>query len=128
MNATMSESTRNPESLEERIRQRAYSLWLDGGCPHGQALDHWLAAKQELMTSLHEEAAENSPRFAYPDLTSPFSIRKTIAANLADPTHRFHAPSVAHDDRLAVVAGEARQRIRGRHFAGSLRAQPKQSK
>ena len=27
--------------IEERIRERAYQIWLEEGCPEGRELDHW---------------------------------------------------------------------------------------
>ena len=27
--------------IEQRIRERAYQIWLDEGCPEGRELDHW---------------------------------------------------------------------------------------
>ena len=27
--------------IEQRIRERAYRIWLDEGCPQGRGLDHW---------------------------------------------------------------------------------------
>ena len=32
----------------EQIARRAYEIWMDGGCPHGCDLDHWLQAEREL--------------------------------------------------------------------------------
>ena len=32
--------------LDEQIRSQAYSLWQQECCPHGRALDNWLAAEQ----------------------------------------------------------------------------------
>jgi hypothetical protein len=29
---------------EDRIRERAYLIWVDEGGPHGRELDHWLRA------------------------------------------------------------------------------------
>ncbi len=29
------------------IRERAYFIWEDEGCPDGRALDHWLQAERE---------------------------------------------------------------------------------
>ncbi len=29
-----------------RIRQRAYQIWLEEGCPEGRALDHWEMARE----------------------------------------------------------------------------------
>jgi hypothetical protein len=33
---------------EDRIRERAYLIWVDEGGPPGRDLDHWLRAKWEL--------------------------------------------------------------------------------
>jgi hypothetical protein len=37
------------QSLENRIRERAYEMWTAHGCVHGQAEQHWLAAERELL-------------------------------------------------------------------------------
>ena len=36
------------EVKDDRIRERAYLIWVDEGSPHGRELDHWLRAKWEL--------------------------------------------------------------------------------
>jgi len=33
-------------SLEQRIRDRAYQIWLDEGCPEGRADAHWDMASE----------------------------------------------------------------------------------
>src|SRR5579862_9410603 len=33
---------------EERIRQRAYEIYLECGCEDGHAEEHWLAAEREI--------------------------------------------------------------------------------
>ena len=38
------------QNLEQRIRERAYELWLDGGCHHGNAEVHWLAAQRQVLS------------------------------------------------------------------------------
>jgi hypothetical protein len=37
------------QSLERRIRERAYEIWTANGCVHGQADQHWLAAEREIL-------------------------------------------------------------------------------
>jgi hypothetical protein len=32
--------------LEQRIRERAYKIWLDEGCPEGRANVHWEMARE----------------------------------------------------------------------------------
>jgi hypothetical protein len=36
-------------NLIERIRERAYNIWLASGCPHGEADRHWHAAEREIL-------------------------------------------------------------------------------
>ena len=43
--------------LEQAIRERAYFMWLDGGCVHGNADAHWLAAEVELTAEAEVLAA-----------------------------------------------------------------------
>ena len=33
---------------DDRIRERAYLIWIDEGRPNGREVDHWLRAKWEL--------------------------------------------------------------------------------
>jgi Protein of unknown function (DUF2934) len=33
---------------EERIRQRAYKIWLEEGCPEGRAEIHWEMARESV--------------------------------------------------------------------------------
>ncbi len=33
---------------DDRVRKRAYLIWLNEGQPHGRDLDHWLRAEWEL--------------------------------------------------------------------------------
>jgi hypothetical protein len=35
-------------TLTDRIRERAYEIWVASGCPHGAAEDHWLTAEREI--------------------------------------------------------------------------------
>jgi len=36
------------DDLDERIRQRAYQLWQEEGCPEGQADKHWERARESI--------------------------------------------------------------------------------
>lgn len=47
-----------------------------------------------------------------------FSIRRTASGHQADPAHRFHDVAAPRDFRINVASGEARQRLRGRHWTG----------
>jgi hypothetical protein len=37
--------------MEQAIRERAYQLWIDSGCAHGNADTHWLAAQREVLSA-----------------------------------------------------------------------------
>ena len=39
------------QDLEQAIRERAYHLWMDGGCQDGQADAHWFVAQQEILAA-----------------------------------------------------------------------------
>jgi hypothetical protein len=49
----------NPEQL---IRERAYHLWMQEGCPEGRADHHWHLAHQEVVTSLRPAAPARRKR------------------------------------------------------------------
>jgi hypothetical protein len=110
------------DPTEHFVRERAYFLWIDRGCPLGDDLSHWFTAEQQMLVAGEPAAAAPTPA-AVPPPT--LTIRHTLAAHLADPAHRFHNPEHSSDERTRVVAGEARQRVRGRRQGGKLRAQPK---
>lgn len=38
------------QSLEVRIRERAYEIWNAQGCPDGRADEYWLTAEREILT------------------------------------------------------------------------------
>ena len=38
------------QSLEVRIRERAYEIWSAHGCPNGRADEYWLTAEREILT------------------------------------------------------------------------------
>jgi hypothetical protein len=48
-------------NLSDRIRERAYEIWLSGGCRDGEADQHWLAAERQLLAEASVEVAARSP-------------------------------------------------------------------
>jgi len=58
------------QTLEHRIRQRAYEIWNAHGQSDGRADEHWLAAEREILCSLKTYApapnagASSKPRKA----------------------------------------------------------------
>ena len=45
----------------QRIQERAYALWLEEGCVHGRAHEHWLRAERELSRAPAAEAKKKAP-------------------------------------------------------------------
>lgn len=37
------------EDLGDLIRERAYTIWLQEGCPRGRSVTHWEMAKAEIL-------------------------------------------------------------------------------
>jgi Protein of unknown function (DUF2934) len=51
------------QSVENRIRERAFEMWTAHGCVDGQAEQHWLAAEREVLaTSTAVLAAKPDPK------------------------------------------------------------------
>jgi len=50
--------------IEERIRNRAYEIYLQNGCVDGRALNDWLEAKAEVLGVVAPEANERTHRKA----------------------------------------------------------------
>ena len=42
----ISNEVRLMSDVEQRIRERAYQIWLEEGCPEGRELDHWNMATE----------------------------------------------------------------------------------
>ena len=62
--ARAKEAPTKPVSLEERIKQRAYDLYVSRGNQSGSELDEWLQAEQEIQTG--EEQFFGVARSAWP--------------------------------------------------------------
>jgi hypothetical protein len=45
------------DTLEDRIRERAYEIWSMAGRPDGQAQAHWLLAEREVLAMAMAEPA-----------------------------------------------------------------------
>jgi Protein of unknown function (DUF2934) len=40
------------QNLSDRIRERAYEIWVASGSPEGEAEQHWLTAEKEILATL----------------------------------------------------------------------------
>lgn len=45
------------ETQEERIRKRAYEIWVDEGQPEGRQDEHWHRAREEIDAELARQAS-----------------------------------------------------------------------
>ncbi|CAO3419409.1 DUF2934 domain-containing protein [Azospirillum doebereinerae] len=72
--------------VEQRIRDRAYTIWLEQGCPHGQDGDHWLQAERDVATGDAPTAAPAAIETVAPAVkASRKSARKVVEAEPAGP-------------------------------------------
>jgi len=58
------------QDLEQAIRARAYGLWIESGCPDGNAEEHWLAAQREVLNA-------SLGKFGRVSITEPSAPRKS---------------------------------------------------
>jgi hypothetical protein len=49
------------QDLSNRIRERAYEIWIATGYRDGEAEQHWLAAEQEILSSLQFAGTAKAP-------------------------------------------------------------------
>ena len=49
------------QDLSERIRGRAYEIWIASGYRDGEADQRWLAAEQEILSSRRSAAVTEAP-------------------------------------------------------------------
>ena len=49
------------EGQRIRIAERAYELYLQDGCEHGNDLDHWFRAEQEIIEDIEVEEPYEQP-------------------------------------------------------------------
>lgn len=59
------------ESIQGRIRQVAYIMWESAGRQHGMAMDYWLAAEREVLTTMQSAAERLMPSEAKADQAAP---------------------------------------------------------
>jgi hypothetical protein len=61
-NANANENNRDiPNAgLRQRIEERAYHIWLENGCGHGDHERHWFEAERELTETAKQEREQRS--------------------------------------------------------------------
>lgn len=73
------------ETIERRIRDRAYRIWEEEGRPAGRDVDHWLRAAQEVAAEDHARngADEAAPPAA--EAAAPAKPKRTRSPRAAKP-------------------------------------------
>jgi hypothetical protein len=59
----------NDEDRQQRIRERAYQLWLDEGQPDGRDKEHWEQAENQ---TVEEEKSKPENTSVVPPLPGPY--------------------------------------------------------
>lgn len=68
---------------EEAVRLRSYLIWKREGCPHGNAVDHWLRAKAELESELQTVSPLRKPTsFVMPRVPISTPPCKSVSAKV----------------------------------------------
>lgn len=73
---------------EEEIREIAYYLWLNEGCPHGRHLEHWLKAESIWQEQQTRQAAKTRSPRARPRATLRTQQGKTATSGERSPFKR----------------------------------------
>lgn len=91
MSRSTNENPLDPSSAyEQRIRDRAYYLWLSEGQPHGREADYWERARE--LEALHMSVGrEPNPMIANPDGPPANEVidEAELQANLGEFPDRF---------------------------------------
>ena len=64
------------QDLEQSIRERAYHLWMESGCPDGNAEAHWLAAQREVLSASVSTFAR-VPEVKQPASLQPAALKRS---------------------------------------------------
>jgi hypothetical protein len=84
------------QDIQDRIREIAYLMWESAGRQHGMAMQYWLAAEQEVLTTLQVAAERMMPDFhsAPPSADAPVTGKAAVKP----------APAVASEAASAEIA------------------------
>lgn len=95
------------DDVEERIRRRAYEIWEREGRPHGRDSEHWLRAREEILTTL--PPAERADATAQVPEEPP-ARRAKGAAKAGKPGKEAPSPAPAEAKPAKSRKGEAPKR------------------
>jgi hypothetical protein len=66
------------QDLSDRIRERAYEIWVANGHRDGEAEQHWLAAEREILSTLQSEAVKAPTKRIRGRTIRPFLARQAF--------------------------------------------------
>lgn len=77
------------KDIQDRVREVAYMMWESAGRQHGMAMDYWLQAEREVITTMQSAAERMMPEPPHGDSggatpsETPAAAEKTPAAKPA---------------------------------------------
>jgi hypothetical protein len=74
----MDEQMEPEQDLSDRIRERAYEIWVANGHRDGEAEQHWLAAEREILSTLQSEAVKAPTKRIRGRTIRPFLARQAF--------------------------------------------------
>ncbi len=100
------------KELEQRIRERAYELWMRHGSIPGQADEYWYQAEREILGQ-SDQTSENEPLpLIDPAPLGMTSMTADEAPPVAAKTRRKRSPAPAPTDEIAETPVAAPKRRR----------------
>jgi hypothetical protein len=92
------------QDIQDRIREIAYLMWESAGRQHGMAMEYWLSAEQEVLSTLQAAAQRMIPDAAKTKSAAKSEPAKTDRPALEAPASEAPPASVAAAPSAASVA------------------------
>jgi hypothetical protein len=83
------------KQLEQRIRERAYELWMRHGSLPGQAEEYWYQAEREILGESDQTSGNEAPLLIDPAPLGMTSMTADDASPVAPKTRRKRSPAPA---------------------------------
>jgi hypothetical protein len=103
------------KQLEQRIRERAYELWMRHGSLPGQAEEYWYQAEREILGESDQTAENEAPPLIDPAPLGMTSMTADEVLPTASKVRRKRSPAPAPADESGegpVVAPKRRRTTR----------------
>jgi len=83
------------KQLEERIRERAYELWMRHGSIHGRADEYWYQAEREILGEGDEAEGPKAPIIDPAPLgMTSMTADETLSSPVVPKTRKKRSPAV----------------------------------